>query len=180
MKKREMLSLYTHVIKLTLSVVLTVTFTIAGTTPANSQNKTANESKTSNEHKHTYDPALAAKYGADDYGMKSYTFVILRTGPNKTEDKALLAELFKSHMENINKLAGEGKLIIAGPMGKNEKQYRGIFVLNTNDHHEAREMLKGDRAIVEGVFEADLFTWYGSAALPAYLEVHEKIAKSNP
>lgn len=180
MKKREMLSLYTHVIKLTLSVVLTITFTIAGTTPANSQNKTANESKTSNEHKNTYDPELAAKYGADDYGMKSYTFVILRTGPNKTQDKDLLAELFRSHMENINKLAGEGKLIIAGPMGKNEMQYRGIFVLDTKDHQEAREMLKGDRAIAEGVFEADLFTWYGSAALPAYLEIHEKIAKSNP
>lgn len=149
-------------------IVIALLITIGTNIPAASQEKIK------------YYPALAAKYGADDYGMKSYTFVILRTGPNKTEDKALLAELFRSHMENINKLSDEGKLIIAGPMGKNDKQYRGIFVLNTTDHQEALEMLKGDRAIAEGVFEADLFSWYGSAALPAYLEVHEKIAKSNP
>ena len=168
MKKNRRFSIY--------AIVFAMLMTIGTNTPAASQDNIQKDSVKAVK----YDPALAAKYGADDYGMKSYTFVILRTGPNKTEDKALLAELFRSHMENINKLAGEGKLIIAGPMGKNEKQYRGIFVLNTNDHHEAREMLKGDRAIVEGVFEADLFTWYGSAALPAYLEVHEKIAKSNP
>jgi uncharacterized protein YciI len=157
MKKREKLSLYT--------LALILIFTITSSNNALSQN---------------YDPELAAKYGADDYGMKSYTFVILRTGPNKTEDKDLLAELFRSHMENINKLSKEGRLIVAGPMGKNKKQYRGIFILDTQSEEEAREMLKGDRAIAEGIFEADLFTWYGSAALSAYLEVHEKIAKRNP
>jgi uncharacterized protein YciI len=168
MKKNKRFSIYT--------IVIALLMTLGANIPAASQGNIKNDPDLVAK----YDPALAAKYGADDYGMKSYTFVILRTGPNKTEDKALLAELFRSHMENINKLAGEGKLIIAGPMGKNDKQYRGIFVLNTTDHQEAREMLKGDRAIAEGVFEADLFTWYGSAALPAYLEVHEKIAKSNP
>lgn len=174
MKNRLILSVKSRVAPLALSVLFATFFTISMSTNAHSQEKKADQKRG------TYDPELAAKYGADDYGMKSYTFVILRTGPNKTEDKALLAELFRSHMENINKLSDEGKLIIAGPMGKNDKQYRGIFVLNTTDQKEAREMLKGDRAIAEGVFEADLFTWYGSAALPAYLEIHEKIAKSNP
>ena len=29
-----------------------------------------------------YDSTLAAKLGADDYGMKKYVFVILKTGSN--------------------------------------------------------------------------------------------------
>lgn len=128
-----------------------------------------------------FDKELANKYGADEYGMKKYIFVILKTGPDTTSTKEELEQLFRGHMDNITMLSNQGKLVVAGPMsGKNEKGYRGIFILNTADLQEAREMLSGDPAITKGVFEAELYPWYGSAALPAYLEVHEKISRTNP
>ncbi len=40
-----------------------------------------------------YDEALAKKLGADDYGMKQYVLVILKTGKNTTY-KLLDVELF--------------------------------------------------------------------------------------
>lgn len=138
------------------------------TTPAHSQEKSK------------YDAQLAAKYGGNDNGMKSYIFVILRTGPNKTTDKDSLNAYFAGHMANIQKLAAEGKLIVAGPFGKNDNQFRGLFILNTTSNEEARQMLDGDPAVKEGIFIADLYTWWGSAALPAYMEVHDKITKVNP
>ncbi|MBC7914580.1 MAG: hypothetical protein H7Y07_10730, partial [Pyrinomonadaceae bacterium] len=77
-----------------------------------------------------YNKALADSLGGDDYGMKPYVLVILKTGENKTENKVTIDSLFNGHMANINRLAAEGKLIIAGPLKKNEKSYRGIFIFN--------------------------------------------------
>lgn len=51
-----------------------------------------------------YDKALAEKLGGDDYGMKSYFLVMLKTGVNKTTDKELINGSFKGHMNNINRL----------------------------------------------------------------------------
>lgn len=42
---------------------------------------------------------------------------------------------------------------------------------------EAKELLQTDPAIREKLLEAELFQWYGSAALPVYLKIHEKIEK---
>ena len=124
-----------------------------------------------------YDKELAQRLGADDYGMKSYVLVILKTGTNTTADQATVNSLFKGHMQNIGKLAADGKLIVAGPMQKNDKSYRGIFILNVATIAEAELLLQTDPAIKERLLEAELYGWYGSAALPEYLPIHENIQK---
>lgn len=124
-----------------------------------------------------YDAELAQKLGADDYGMKGYTFVILKTGPNTSTDKEFLNKCFADHMANIKKLAAEKKLVVAGPLGKNGLTYRGIFIFNTTNPEEAKAWMEGDTAIKEGVFDVEMFSWYGSAALPEYLESAAKISK---
>lgn len=124
-----------------------------------------------------YDKLLADSLGSDDYGMKTYILVILKTGPNKIENKIVLDSLFKGHMENIGHLASKGKLIVAGPLGKNDKTYRGIFILNVKSIEEATALLETDPTIKNKVLEAELYNWYGSAALPTYLPNHEKIEK---
>jgi uncharacterized protein YciI len=128
-----------------------------------------------------YDRALAEKLGADDYGMKKYILVVLKTGTNQTTDKAFVSEAFKRHLENINRLVKEEKLIVAGPFGKNGNNYRGIFILNhIATPEEARELLQTDPAVKAGLLEADLYNWYGSAALPEYLEFSDKVWKLKP
>ena len=78
-------------------------------------------------------------------------------------------------------IAEEGKLIIAGPLGKNENNYRGIFILNDiKSIEEAKELLQTDPAIKNGLLDYEIFTWYGSAALPEYLQFSDKIWKSKP
>lgn len=126
-----------------------------------------------------YDKQLADKLDADELGMKTYFLIILKTGTNT--DNRLMNESFRGHMENINKLAKEGKLIIAGPFGKNEKNYRGIFILNNiKTLDEAKELLNTDLAIKNGFLDYDIFNWYGSAALAEYLPFSEKIWKKRP
>lgn len=124
-----------------------------------------------------YDSVLAKSLGADDYGMKSYVLVILKTGSNITTDKAFTDSCFSGHMTNITRLVETGELIVAGPLGKNDHSYRGIFILNVNSIEKAEELLQTDPAISSKLLDAELFKWYGSAALPEYLPVSDKIWK---
>lgn len=124
-----------------------------------------------------YDSALAKKYDADEYGMKKYVLVILKTGSNTTEDKKLIDSLFAGHMANINRLVKINKMVVAGPLVKNEKTYRGIFILNVRTLEEAKSLLLTDPAIKEQLLEPELYQWYGSAALPGYLDTSDKIWK---
>lgn len=124
-----------------------------------------------------YNKSLADSLGGDDYGMKAYVLVILKTGSNTTASKTVTDSLFRGHMTNINKLAKEGKLTVAGPLKKNDKSYRGIFILNVKTTEEALPLLQADPAIREKLLDVELFNWYGSAALPMYLPYHEKVEK---
>jgi uncharacterized protein YciI len=125
------------------------------------------------------DTALARKLDADDYGMKSYMFVVLKSGENKTANKAFKDSCFTGHMANIGKLAAAKQLVIAGPFLKNEADLRGLFILNVKTIEEAKELLNTDPAIKNNLLKAEIYPWYGSAALSEYLPVHDKIWKSN-
>lgn len=127
-----------------------------------------------------YDAELAKTLGGDDYGMKKYILVMLKTGTNTATDKATTDSLFRGHLDNIHRLVELNKLIVAGPLGKNDKTYRGIFILNVTEFEEANQLLETDPAIKEKLLEAELYHWYGSAALPEYLKASDKIWKEKP
>jgi len=112
--------------------------------------------------------------------MKQYVMVILKTGSNQLEKGAKRDSLFAGHMRNINRLVGLKKLIVAGPFEKNDKSYRGIFILNVSTLEEATKILETDPTIKEKVLEPELFLWYGSAALPEYLKTADKLWKNKP
>lgn len=124
-----------------------------------------------------YDEDLAKKFGGDDNGMKSYILVILKTGPNLTNDKKFIDSCFAGHMQNMGVMVKANQLVVAGPISKNEKTYRGIFILNLTDFGTAEKLLQTDPAIHSGLLSAELYQWYGSAALAAYLPYSEKISK---
>ena len=126
-----------------------------------------------------YDSVLAKKLGADDYGMKQYILVILKSGSNTTTDKTMRDSLFKGHLANIGRLADHGDMVLAGPLGKNDNNYRGIFVLNVKTTAEAKKLLETDPAIKAKLLEPDLYEWYGSAAIGETLEIHKKIEKTS-
>jgi len=124
-----------------------------------------------------YDADLAKKVGADDYGMKSYIFVILKTGTNTSTNKIEVDKAFAGHMTNMNTMVEAGKLVVAGPIGENDKNYRGIFILNESDMEKAKILLATDPAIKAKFLDYDIFPWYGSAALSEYLEASDKVWK---
>jgi uncharacterized protein len=126
--------------------------------------------------KPAFDAALAQKLGADDYGMRQYVMAFLKTGPTKITDKAELAKLQKAHMQNIERLAKEGKLAVAGPF-MDDKGIEGIFIFNVKTVEEAKALTETDPGIKAGVFAMELHPFYCSAALMEVAATHERIQK---
>lgn len=124
-----------------------------------------------------YDSAKAAAYGADEFGMKTYVMAFLKRGPNRPKDSIKSAELMRAHLDNINRLAEESKLILAGPF-YGDGDLRGIYIFDTDNLDTAKSFTETDPAIQYGSLEMELIKWYGSAALMAIPEVHSNIAKS--
>jgi uncharacterized protein YciI len=106
-----------------------------------------------------------------------YVLVILKSGIAKIEDKIVRDSLFAGHMKNIGRLADEGKLVVAGPFGKNEGDFRGLFILNVRTLEEADALLQTDPTIKANILKPELYPWYGSAALGEYLDEADKISK---
>ncbi len=127
-----------------------------------------------------YDSTLAKKLGADEYGMKQYLFVLIKTGPVTGLSKEVKDSLFAGHMANINRMVDQKKLIVAGPFMKNESGFRGLFILDVKDQTEAAQLMAADPAIHSGVLAVEYYPWYGSAALPVYLESIDKIWQKKP
>ena len=126
-----------------------------------------------------YDPELASKLGGDDNGMRQYVMVILKTGPSPKPKGKERDEMFKGHFANIERLASEGKLVLAGPFDGVDG-WRGMFVFAVKDIDEAKQLTATDPVISSGEMIAEYHTYYGSAALMQVNETHNRIAKPGP
>jgi uncharacterized protein YciI len=123
-----------------------------------------------------YDAALAKKAGADEHGMKNYVLVILRTGPTRVPDGKERTDMFAGHFANMKRLAGEGKLAVAGPLDGVDG-WRGLFVLAVSDIEEAKKLVAADPTIIKGELIAEYHKLYASAALMLVNEAHEKMGR---
>lgn len=125
-----------------------------------------------------FDPELAKRLGADERGMRNYVLCILKTGPKDAEIQGdQRKEIFAGHFANIGRLADEGKLVVAGPFGKNDKGFRGLYIFNVATIEEAEKLVVLDPAVKAGVFVPDLTPWYGTAAMLVVNETHKRIQK---
>ena len=141
--------------------------------------KTVTAEKVESEMATGFNQELAEKLGADEYGMRSYIFATLLTGPNDAviTDEAERAELFAGHFSTMKRMAENGDLVLAGPFME-AGQKRGLFILNVKTIAEAEALVKTDPSIAAGIFKVEFDKYYGSAALMDVNRVHETIQKT--
>ena len=125
-----------------------------------------------------FDAALAVQVAADDYGMRNYVLVVLKTGPNKMPAGPERDEMFKGHFANMKRLSGEGKLALAGPFDGVDG-WRGLFIFAVADIEEARKLVASDPVVAKGEMVPEFHKYYGSAALMLVAEAHEKVQKKS-
>lgn len=125
-----------------------------------------------------YDAALAEKLGADEYGMKQYVLAFLKAGPTRSQTEEDAQRLQRAHLDNIKRLAEEGKLVLAGPF-LDSGEVRGIYVFDVRTVEEARVLTATDPSIQAGRLVMELHPWYGSAALGMLDDWNRAIAKTS-
>lgn len=100
-------------------------------------------------------PAAAPK-------IKQFWLVILKTGPKDKEitDTAIRNPIFAGHFANMKRLYADGILKAAGPFGKNDLTWRGLFIFDCATREEAEAYVKTDPSVESGVFIYDIIPWY--------------------
>jgi uncharacterized protein YciI len=91
--------------------------------------------------------------------MKRYWLVLLEKGPNRNQDSISSEKIQAAHMANINRLAKERKLVMAGPIGV-EDSLRGIFLMNCADSSEVENFVKTDSAVITGRLVMKYYPWW--------------------
>ena len=124
----------------------------------------------------SYDSLLAHRLGADRIGMKVYVMAFLKKGPNRSQDSTEAARLQAAHMENIQRMAKEGTLVMAGPF-MDDGEFRGIYIFNVSTVDSARALTETDPAVKAGRLAMELHPWYGSAALMEVTGIHNTLVK---
>ena len=128
--------------------------------------------------KQTFDAELAKTVGADDFGMRKYVLVVLKTGPTPLPAGKQRDEMFKGHFANINRLASEGKLALAGPFDGVDG-WRGLFILAVSEVEEAKQLTATDPVVSSGEMVAEYHKYYGSAALMLVNNAHKQVAQKS-
>jgi uncharacterized protein len=91
--------------------------------------------------------------------MKQYWLVFLLKGTNRVHDSISSAMIQAAHIRNIDRLAKEGKIIMAGPMGYN-RDLRGIFIMDGKDSAEIAGYIKTDSAVATGRLKFEIHPWW--------------------
>lgn len=108
---------------------------------------------------------------APEPGMKRYFMGFLYRGPAWSYERTPEAiELGKGHMANIERLAKEGPLRIAGPFehpddAPAQGPLAGIFIMEASSIEEAEAMMRTDPAVKAGRFTIKVLPWWGPTGL---------------
>ena len=91
--------------------------------------------------------------GTMGYAQQEYVLVFLNNNPDKAElPEDEVNDLQRQHLENIGKMAREGKLLMAGPF----EGGGGIFILQTTEVETARKWILTDPAIRSNRWNVEL------------------------
>ena len=101
---------------------------------------------------------LAQEEERPKYEMKTYQMVFLYKGENRNQDSTEAMKIQEGHMANIQRLADEGKLIVAGPF-LDDKDLRGIFIFDVETEAEVKELVETDLAIKTGRLRYEIHPW---------------------
>ncbi len=101
------------------------------------------------------------KEGDTTFIMKKYYFCLLKRGPNRNIDSVKLAEIQKEHLAHLNKLAGDGKISIAGPFD-GDFDWRGIIIFNSKTKEEAEQLQSEDPAVKAGRLIFEIYPWWAA------------------
>ena len=99
--------------------------------------------------------------GDTTYTMKRYVFMLLDSGGVKSKDSTEAARFQELHLSHLNKLAEDGKLIVAGPF-EGGGDHRGLLIFDVETVEEALKLEGEDPSVKSGRLKMNAFYWWGA------------------
>lgn len=111
-----------------------------------------------------------------------YYLVFLRPDPARTKlSKADGERIQAAHMANIFKMAEDGLLVAAGPLGDTPTTISGVFVFKTNSLERAKAIAALDPTVAEHRNTVDVHPWQGPKGIgEEYFRLHKKADPKTP
>jgi uncharacterized protein len=107
--------------------------------------------------------------------MQTYYFVLLYRGDQAESIPAdSLHAIQEGHLANIQRLADEKKMALAGPF-TDDTPLRGIFILRAASMDEAKQLCDSDPAIHAGRLRAEIHPWYGPRGIRTVFDEKYKL-----
>ena len=100
--------------------------------------------------------------GPGGFEMTTYYVGFLYRGPKWTPAETPETQAIQqAHMANIQRMAAEGKLLVAGPF-LDGGDLRGIYVFRVATMAEAQALAATDPAVVAGRLRLEFHPWYAA------------------
>lgn len=117
-------------------------------------------------------PAATAQESESDgpqVEMQTYFLVLIRRGPAWTpEQTPEVQAVLEGHFANMQRLADEGMLVLAGPFldqAPKEGTLTGLFLLQAASVEEAQAIADTDPGVAAGRFTMQVVPWYGPVGI---------------
>jgi uncharacterized protein YciI len=104
----------------------------------------------------------------DTANADNFWFIFLESGKKTPDDKALVGQMQKGHIDNFKRLFGEKKLFAAGPLQDPSGLKRGIVIARAPTKEVLATYFQPDEYVREGYMTLNAVT----------CEVHEALATS--
>jgi uncharacterized protein YciI len=107
-------------------------------------------------------PAKPPDIGPGGYEMTTYYVGFLHRGPKWSPERTAETEaLQNAHLANIQKMAQEGKLLVAGPF-LDDGDLRGLYIFRVASMAEAESLASTDPAVRAGRLSLEFHPWYAA------------------
>jgi uncharacterized protein YciI len=107
----------------------------------------------------------APEKGPLGYDMSHYVVAFLYRGPSwSAEETPESAKIQEAHLANIQRLADEKKLLLAGPF-TDGGDLRGLFLFDVPTVEEAKALCDTDPAVRAGRLRVELHPWYSTKGI---------------
>jgi uncharacterized protein YciI len=118
--------------------------------------------------------AVAAPVRGEEkkFEFETYQLVLLRRPANAPAlGEAELEKLQAQHIGHLKKMAAEGKMVVAGPFGGDQRDpsLRGLCLYRVGSVDEARRLASEDPMVKAGRLRPEVMTWMtekGALAFP--------------
>ena len=97
------------------------------------------------------------------YHMKQYWFVLYSTGADTTAlDSTTSAELLKAHLDHQDMQGKRGLIVMGGPYGANDVNWRGLLLYDCETREEVEGYLRQDPLVKRQRLTYTIAPWFGA------------------